>query len=154
MDEIRIREAATDDIPHIMQHRRDMFWEMGNHDEEAHREMLVHTEAFLRSSIPLGTYRGWLAEARERVIAGVGIAILPWPGSPDDPAPRRGWIINVYTDPEFRRQGLARRLMNALVDWCRESGFANVSLHASVFGRPLYEDMGFRQTNEMRLRLR
>ena len=155
MAPILIREAGIEDIPHILHHRRSMFWEMGNHDEEAHRRMLASAEAFLRGAMPRSGYRAWMAETTQgRVVAGAGITITEWPGSADDSTSRRAWIQNVYTEPEFRRQGLARRLMDTAVEWCRGAGFANVFLHASVFGRPLYEEMGFEQTNEMRLRLK
>jgi GNAT superfamily N-acetyltransferase len=155
MDPILIREAGIEDIPHILHHRSSMYWDMGNQDLDAHRRMLVSAEACLRAAMPQGGYRGWMAETADgRVIAGVGIRIVEWSGSPDDPTPRRAWIQNVYTEPEFRRQGLAQRLMDTAVEWCRAEGFVSVSLHASVFGRPLYEKMGFEQTNEMRLRLR
>jgi GNAT superfamily N-acetyltransferase len=152
---ILIREAGLEDIPHILHHRRAMYWDIGNHDEDAHHRMLASAEAFLHAAMPRGRYRAWMAETPDRrVVAGAGITIVDWAGSADDPAPHRAWIQNVYTEPEYRRQGLARRLMDTVVAWCREEGFASVSLHASVFGRPLYEDMGFEQTNEMRLRLR
>jgi GNAT superfamily N-acetyltransferase len=155
MEPIPIREVKIEDIPHILHHRRSMFWDMGNHDEDAHRRMLAASEAFLRDAIPHGKYKGWLAETADaHVIAGAGVTIVDWPGSPEDPAPRRGWIQNVYTEPAYRRLGLARRLMDTVVEWCRAEGFVHVSLHASVFGRPLYEAMGFEQTNEMRRRLR
>ncbi len=155
MLEPRIREVGVDDIPRILRHRRSMFWDMGRQDEDAHRSMLVSAEAFLREAMPRGRYRGWLAETVEgQVVAGVGVTIVDWPGSPDDPEPRRAWVQNVYTEPEYRRLGLALRLMETAVEWCREAGFASVSLHASIHGRPLYQKIGFRQTNEMRLRLR
>jgi len=155
MTDMRIREAGPGDIAHILHHRRAMFWDMGNHDEEAHRLMLVNSEAFLRDAMPRGRYRGWLAETAEaHVVAGAGVTILDWPGSPADPAPYRAWVQNVYTEPAFRSRGLARVLMERVVEWCRAEGMANVSLHASEFGRPLYESLGFVPTNEMRLRLR
>ena len=44
-------------------------------------------------------------------------------------------------------------LMRTLIDWCRAEGFNSVNLHASVDGRPLYEQLGFEATNEMRLGL-
>jgi hypothetical protein len=40
-----------------------------------------------------------------------------------------------------------------MIDWCRENGFINVGLHASDEGRPVYEQLGFKPTNEMRLEL-
>jgi len=59
--------------------------------------------------MPSGGYVGWLAEtAGGRVIAGAGVTIFAWPGSPDDATGRRALVQNVYTEPEFRRQGLAR----------------------------------------------
>jgi len=155
MAEVTIREAQVEDIPLILEHRRSMFRDMGRDDEEAHRRMRISAEGFLREAMPRGRYRGWLAETGDgRVVAGAGITIVDWPGSPDDPAPRRAWVQNVYTEPEYRRTGLARRLMEAVIEWCREDGFVSVSLHASVFGRALYEQLGFRPTNEMRLWLR
>src|SRR2546426_186392 len=60
----------------------------------------------------------------------------------------------MYTDPAYRRRGIARRLMEKMVEWLIGQGFCEVSLNASDFGRPLYEQLGFRPTNEMRLALR
>ena len=44
--------------------------------------------------------------------------------------------------------------MECIIAWCREQGFATLYLHASDAGRPLYEQLGFEPTNEMRLELR
>ena len=158
MEEIRIRPATVEDVSTILHHRvamfADMFADMGQQDESRFAQMLVSSEAFLRRGLADGTYRGWLAVTGEnRLVAGGGVAIVPWPGSPDDPAPRRGWIQNIYTEPGFRHQGIARQIMEAIVEWCRAEDFRAVSLHASKFGRPLYESMGFQATNEMRLYL-
>ena len=49
----------------------------------------------------------------------------------------------MYTEPEHRRRGLARRLMAEMIAWCRAAGLGSVSLHASDAGRPLYEALGF-----------
>ena len=153
MDEIRIRPATPADIPHVLHHRQRMFADMGKGTTAELETMAVTTAAYLREAMPAGRYRGWLAEtAGARVVGGTGIAIAPWPGSPDDQSPRRGWILNVYTEREFRRRGIGRRLMDTAVEWCREEGFRSVALHASEFGRPLYEKMGFVPTNEMRLK--
>jgi GNAT superfamily N-acetyltransferase len=155
MEEIGIRRAKIEDLGLILHHRTAMFSDMGYRDESRLALMRASSEAFLRGGLVDSTYRGWLAETAEgRVVAGGGVAIVPWSGSPEDPAPRRGWIQNVYTEPEFRHRGLARQIMETIVAWCRTEGFHTVSLHASQDGRPLYESLGFRQTNEMRLSLR
>ena len=41
-------------------------------------------------------------------------------------------VYNVYTEPAHRRQGLARRIMDAIHAWCRDQGIASVALNASA----------------------
>jgi GNAT superfamily N-acetyltransferase len=155
MDEIRIRAANASDLPHLLHHRRAMFEEMGTTDAAVLDGMEEATERYFRESLPAGTYRGWVAETGEgRVIGGGGVAIVHWPGSPDFRDTRRAWILNIYTEPKFRHRGVAKRVVQTIVEWCRGDGFAHVSLHASRFGRGLYEQLGFAPTNEMRLYLR
>ena len=80
--------------------------------------------------------------------------ITSWPAHPYDLECRRATILNVYTDPEYRRRGIARLLMETMIDWCKRKGLARVNLHASDAGRHLYESLGFEPSNEMRLKLR
>jgi hypothetical protein len=44
--------------------------------------------------------------------------------------------------------------MQTIIGWCKEEGFARVTLHASDDGRALYDSLGFEVSNEMRLNLR
>ena len=137
-----------------MHHRRAMFEEMGYRDDG----VLNHVEAFSRGyfnkAIPAGTYVGWLAEdSNGKVIGGGGIVLADWPGFPEEDHARRAWILNMYTEPGARRQGVARKLMQAMTEWCRSEGYGSVSLHASAAGRPLYESLGFQATSEMSLKL-
>jgi GNAT superfamily N-acetyltransferase len=68
--------------------------------------------------------------------------------------PRCGFVFNVYTDPSHRKQGLARRMMDAIHEWCRAEGIERVVLNASSFGRALYESMGYVAADEPMMRLR
>ncbi len=131
-----------------------MYEAMGHADGTMLDEVLRVSEIYFRDAIPRGRYRGWLVEAEDGVVAaGAGVVINDWPAHPYETQPLRAWILNMFVEPEFRRQGIARRLMEAMIAWCREAGYKNVSLHASEAGRPLYEAMGFLPTNEMRLKL-
>lgn len=154
-EEIVIREARLEDVAEIVRHRRRMYEDMGERDARALEAMQASTSAFLEKAIPAGLFRGWLAQTQAgRVVAGGGMMIVPWLSRPADPEPRRAWILNVYTDPEYRRRGIARRLMQTMIEWCRQAGFQSVCLHTSDDGRPLYESLGFKPTEEMKLVLR
>ena len=131
-----------------------MFMEMGYSSEAAIGAMAETSETYIGRGLQEGYYWGWVAELPSgRVVAGGGIVITEWPTHPDDPRSSRATIVNMYTEPEYRRQGIARNLMRVMIDWCRAGGFRWVSLHASKDGRPLYESIGFRPTTEMRLYL-
>lgn len=154
-DEIVIRQARPEDVAEIVRQRRRMYEDMGERDAAALDAMQATSAAFLEKAIPAGLFRGWLAQTPAgRVVAGGGMMIVPWLSRPADPAPRRAWILNVYTCPEYRRQGIARRLMQTMIESCRQAAFQSVALHSSDEGRPLYESLGFKPTQEMKLVLR
>ena len=153
MREFSIREATTTDVDILVHHRLGMYLGMGTDPVEVSRLEQPSREYFARA-VREGDYRGWLAQTADgRVVSGGGIVISPWPSNPRDPYPRRVMILNMFTEPEFRRRGLARLLMQTMIAWCREQGYKTVALHASDEGRPLYESLGFKPTNEMRLTL-
>jgi GNAT superfamily N-acetyltransferase len=68
--------------------------------------------------------------------------------------PQNGWIIGVYVVPEYRKRGVARALTDAALSWLRGTKCVEAKLHASPFGRGIYESLGFTLTNEMKLPLR
>jgi GNAT superfamily N-acetyltransferase len=130
-----------------------MFQEMGFTDATLLDDVSSTAEAYLRTALSDGSYRAWLMENEDGVVAGGGgLLIAAWPGFPGERQSRRAWILNMYTEPAYRRRGIARRLVETMIEWCRAEGFRAVALHASQQGRPLYESLGFRPTNEMRLR--
>jgi len=104
-------------------------------------------------ALTAGTYDGVFAELRGEVVAGGGIVIVDWPAGPLNFEPKRAWILNIYVEPRQRRRGFARLILETLIDWCRRNGFRSVALHASEYGQQLYEKLGFRGTNEMRVSL-
>lgn len=131
-----------------------MFYEMGYCDAAALAAMHATSEPFFAKGLETGSYQGWFAEAKDKIVAGGGIIVFEYHSSPIDPFPKRPVVVNMYTEPDHRRRGLARMLMETMIAWCRTEGFGSVLLHASPDGRALYESLGFKQTNEMRLMLR
>ncbi|HTU81788.1 MAG TPA: GNAT family N-acetyltransferase [Candidatus Acidoferrales bacterium] len=65
----------------------------------------------------------------------------------------RGWVNSVFVLPELRRQGVARRLMEAGIAWLRARGCVKVRLRTSDEGEPLYRSLGFVAGREMEMDL-
>jgi len=130
-----------------------MFEDMGYADARALEVMLAVSTPLIGRGIEDGSYRGWLAEGSDGVVAGGGVILLQFQPHPMDPRPQRAWVVNMFTEPEHRRRGLARLLMDTIVTSCRAQGLRFLYLHASDEGRVLYESLGFVPTNEMLLEL-
>ena len=64
------------------------------------------------------------------------------------PTGKRAHLMNVYTRSEYRRQGIARKMVKMLIDETWKRGATEISLDATKMGRPLYESMGFTNSTE------
>jgi ribosomal protein S18 acetylase RimI-like enzyme len=129
-----------------------MFQEMGYRDERALDVMSARFRPWLRRKMEAGEYRAWFSLTPDSAIAaGLGLWLMDWPPHMVAVGQWRGNILNVYTEPEHRRRGLARSLMQVALEWCATNQVDAVILHASVEGSALYESLGFTPTNEMRL---
>jgi len=149
-----IRRASTADLGTLVAHRQAMFEDMGYNDGAALTSMSAKFRVWLLQHMNSGDYHAWLASAPDgSIAAGAGLWLMDWPPHMIGRSGQRGNILNVYTQQNFRRRGLARELMEAVLQWCGESHIDTIILHASPAGRTLYESMGFAPTNEMRLRL-
>jgi GNAT superfamily N-acetyltransferase len=148
-----IRKASADDAEIILHHRVGMFTDMGI-DPALVAKMAAPFRAWIGEEFSAGRFETWFACAEDgQVIAGAGFWLYQWIPSPLAPQTVRAYILNVYTERDYRQQGIARRLIEEIIAHCREKGYAVVMLHASQQGRPIYEALNFKQTNEMRLDL-
>ena len=146
-----MRLATAADAELIAEQRRRMFVEMGQTDDARMSAMVANFVPWVRERLKVGTYVGWLREEDGQVVAGGGMWLMDFPPHWMDSGPVRAYLLNFYVDPAFRGRGYARELLETAVDEARRRGIKVVSLHASKFGRPLYESSGFEATSEMRL---
>jgi GNAT superfamily N-acetyltransferase len=150
---MEIRTAESTDATLISAHRRAMFAEIQTLDESLlsalERRSVSWTERMMRE----GKYYGWIAtdvDRPMRPVASAGLLILDWPPHPFDPEGElRGYLLNVYVEPEYRKRGLAHQLVERCMAEARRRGIRVVALHSSQAGRPIYERFGFHATNEM-----
>ena len=153
---LTIRLAAGSDAELLAEHRVAMFREMGSVKQALEEPLRRASAAYFASAIPGGEYVGWIASSNEgsMPIAGAGVqlrSLLPRPTAPGDGLllGREGLVLNVYTDPAWRGRGVARHLMDQIIEWAASAGVVRLVLHASPAGRPLYEKIGFVATREM-----
>ena len=151
---ILFRRATVKDASTVAQQRYAMFREMGYTDEAALHAMKRRFLLWVESKLKSGQYLAWLATTEDgRVVAGAGLWLMDWPAHMLHSSSRRANILNVYTSPAYRRRGLARLLIEGAVYWCQANEIDYIVLHASEKGRGIYEKLGFKASNEMRLKI-
>jgi ribosomal protein S18 acetylase RimI-like enzyme len=143
------RLATEADAELISEQRRRMFVDSGQGSDTRLKEVAENFAPWVRERLIDGRYLGWLTTEDGRVVAGAGMLLMDFPPHWMDPEPVRAYLLNVYVDPVFRGCGLARALLEMAVNDAQRRGIKVVSLHASTFGRPLYERNGFKSTSEM-----
>ena len=156
-DTFRIRRATGQNADIVAWQRARMFQEMGEVSGEAVETLRRKARARIEEWIECGDYAGWLASPTDKpdvLVGGAGIQlqrILPRPLGPSTISEgRQGTIVNVFTEPEWRRHGIGSLLMKEIIAWSRNEGLDRLLLHASEKGRPVYEQLGFVASNEMR----
>ena len=152
MFETRLATAADAEL--IARQRCRMFVDMGEADDVRMQVMIEKFVPWVRERLASGTYIGWLTMENGLEIAGAGMWLTDNPPNLMDTEPLRAHLLNFYVEPAYRGRGIAYGLLRIAVSEARLRGIKVISLHASRFGRPLYERNGFEATNEMILGIR
>lgn len=101
-----------------------------------------------------GTFVSWLAVDGERIVGTSGMSFVEKPPYFGCPSGKIGLLSSMYTDPEYRRQGIARELLTRVIGEARRYGCGTVQITASDMGVLLYTDFGFvKNGNFMQYRL-
>jgi GNAT superfamily N-acetyltransferase len=144
-----LRPVAPSDLDLVCHHRRQMFLEAGTAVENLDA-MADPFRRWLEDRLADGRYFGFVAERAEAPVGGVGLMEIEWPPHPAHPLDdRRGYVLNVFVEPEHRGQGVARLLMEAADAAFMQRGLSYAILHATAAGAPLYERSGWARTSEM-----
>lgn len=149
MPQMTIRCATVDDTQAIVRHRNLMFADMGSGTSESRAIADGHFDTWLRPRLASEEYIGWVACDADKIVAGLGLWIMGWLPAPDGVTLVRPYVCNVYTENSHRKQGIAHELVKVMLAYCKAQKYPRVRLHASVFGKPIYEELGFIPTNEM-----
>ena len=90
-----------------------------------------------------GTFVSWLAMDGDKIIGTSGMSFVEKPPYFSCPSGRIGLLSSMYTDPEYRRMGIAKELLRRVTEEARNYGCGSVQITASDMGVLLYTDFGF-----------
>ncbi|RDI99039.1 N-acetyltransferase [Dyella solisilvae] len=144
-----IRTLDADDLDLICQHREAMFRDAGQRDDVL-TLMTGNFREWVKPRLLDGSYFGYVIQDAAVPVAGIGLMLIDWPPHPAHPMQdKRGYVLNVFVEPDYRNRGLARELMHLAEAELVRRGVTFAILHATEKGKPLYRGLGWHGTTEM-----
>ncbi|MDD6571694.1 MAG: GNAT family N-acetyltransferase, partial [Thermoflexaceae bacterium] len=135
------RIAAKEDIDLLMSIRLEMLRKVN-----ALSDNYVFSDEFIANSMRYfleGNQTTSIALENGKVVACASMSYIELMPTFSHPTGNRAHLMNVYTNDDYRRQGVAHKLVQILIDEAKEKGVTEISLDATDLGRPLYESLGF-----------
>ncbi|MCM1498154.1 MAG: GNAT family N-acetyltransferase [Clostridium sp.] len=110
--------------------------------------------AYYRQALETGGHIAYLVYDHGQFIGAGGVSFYQVMPTFHNRTGKKAYIMNMYTAPEYRRQGIAFHTLDLLVREAKKQGVSQIALEATDMGRPLYEKYGFvKMENEMELGL-
>ena len=90
-----------------------------------------------------GTFVSWLAFDGDKIIGTSGMSFVEKPPYFGCPSGKIGLLSSMFTNPDYRRKGIAKELLHRVVEEARAYGCGAVQITASDMGVKLYTAYGF-----------
>ncbi|MGM9923823.1 MAG: GNAT family N-acetyltransferase [Bacillus sp. (in: firmicutes)] len=139
------RKATINDLPNLVELRKKQLIDEGM---EPTIDIDSELADFFTNKLTDGTLIQWLVEDNKEIIACGAVIFYEFPPSYSNKTGKRAYIANMYTNEDYRGQGIATELLTRLVEEVTISGVSKIWLGASTMGRPVYKKFGFIETDE------
>lgn len=107
---------------------------------------------YYEKALPEGLHTAYLVYDKARIVGAGGVSFYSVMPTYHNPTGEKAYIMNMFTNPNYRRKGIAMDVLDLLVKEAKSRGVKQITLEATQLGRPLYEKYGFvKMQNEMEL---
>lgn len=148
------RRATIEDIDELVRTRIIVLRAANKLSDNADMSMVEQeSDTYYRRALESGEHIAWLVYDNETFIGAGGVSFYQVMPTYHNPSGKKAYIMNMYTAPEYRRQGIAFHTLDLLVKDARNQGVSQIALEATDMGRPLYEKYGFvKMEDEMEIK--
>lgn len=141
---ITYRKMTSEDIKLLTETRIQVLRAANKLEESVDMTVVEQqSEEYYRTALAEGSHVAYLVFDGERFIGAGGVSFFKVMPTYHNPTGEKAYIMNMYTDPEYRRKGIAYKTLDLLVKEAKLRGIECITLEATEMGRPLYEKYGF-----------
>ena len=140
MNSVIYRRLTDEDLAIFIEMRITQLREEGAKDDiDLHPALNDYYKRHLKD----GTFVSWLALDDEKIVGTSGMSFVEKPPYFGCPSGKIGLLSSMYTDPDYRRKGIAKNLLTKVMDDARKYGCGAIQITASDMGVKLYTACGF-----------
>lgn len=152
MNEFKFKKADITDVASIIVLRKEMYnaMQIPLSDIEKIEDPMLE---YFNNAIASNQFHAWVAIHNDLIVSTVGLVIDQHPPNPRNPSGKIGYIMNVSTLPDFRKRGLASKLIELILTYLKNENITQAALHTTDVARSIYEKYGFQNSPEMKVNL-
>lgn len=145
--------ASLEDLELLVRSRTEVLRAANGLDESVDMtEVESRSREYYQEALGNDLHTAYLVFDGSEMIGAGGISYYTVMPTYHNPTGKKGYIMNMYTRPEYRRRGIATKTLGLLVQDAIARGITAISLEATEMGRLLYQKYGFvPMTSEMEL---
>jgi GNAT superfamily N-acetyltransferase len=151
---VSLRRASENDIDTLIDYRIVFLKETyGDPSHELESGLKISLKKYFNNALKEGAYIAWIADYNNKPIGFSGMVIREQPGNFEIPNGKTGYILNIFTLKEYRKNGIASMLMEKLIEEGRKLNLDRVELRATKDGEPVYRKIGFTEPHDLPMEL-
>lgn len=144
MENLVYRTAENEDIDNLVKLRLEYVKaDYGEIDAETEATLRTQLNEYFPAHLGKDIF-GFLCFDGEKAVSMVILYIMDKPAFVTTPSGRTGTLLSVVTLPEYRRKGIAGKLVKMALEKAEQLGAEFVELQATADGAPLYKEIGFK----------
>lgn len=143
--EITYRKLTANDLDVFVKMRISQLQEEGS---KANVDLKLCLNEYYSKHLADGTFVSWLAVVDNKIVGTSGISFVEKPPYYSNPSGKIGLLSSMYTLKEYRRKGIAKELLNRIVNEAKSYGCGTIQITASDMGVLLYKDYGFKKNGK------
>lgn len=142
---IELRDIT--DIDSLMKWRREVI--LNVFGMAATDTLLNANHDYYLRHIPDGSHKAVVASTDGGEVGTGAICLSEELPSPDNPTGKCAYLMNIYVRKQYRNKGIARRIIDHLVDVAKQLGCGKIYLESTDMAKPLYSGLGFTNMENM-----
>ena len=146
---LKYKKATIDDIEILTKTRIEVLRAANKLSDDVDMKEVEKTSyEYYKNALQNETHTAYLVFDEEKFVGAGGVSYFQVMPTYHNPSGYKAYIMNMYTNPEYRRNGIAIKTLGLLVEDAKKRGVHAISLEATDMGKPLYVKFGFIKMND------